>query len=246
MASVQRLREAPGTALYRRIANLLTEDIASGVLEPGHRLPSEQQLAEHYGVARMTARHALEQLAADGLISRRHGLGTFVANSKIVRRVTGMTGFFEDLKARGMTPVSRILRLETTPAGPRLAVRLGILENEPLVHLLRLRLANDEPAALTSAWLKAELCGAVMHSDLVHRSLYAILEEDCHLSLGHAEQRVEARRASREAAQWLCVRAGSPLLYVERLTYLSDNRLVGVTETLYRSDHYALTSVVYR
>ena len=72
------------------------------------------------------------------------------------------------------------------------------------------------------------------------------MERECHLTLGWVEQRVEARRASKEAAQQLKIRAGSPLLYVERLTYSKDDRLLGMMESLYRSDRYVLTSVLHR
>jgi GntR family transcriptional regulator len=85
-----------------------------------------------------------------------------------------------------------------------------------------------------------------LRADLVGRGLYELMERECHLALGWVEQRVEARRASKEAAQQLEIRAGSPLLYVERLTYLKDDRLLGVMESVYRSDRYVLTSVLHR
>jgi GntR family transcriptional regulator len=232
--------------LYRQIASAITDEIGSGALRPGDRLPSEEQLSVWHGVARMTVRQALQELAAAGLVVRRHGLGTFVANPKIVRRVTGMSGFFDDLVARGIRPTSQVLEARTVPAGHALAERLGIPDDLPVVYLVRLRLADADPASLSSAYLDAALCAPVLRADLVNRSLYAILEQDCHLVLGYAEQRVEARGASREAARWLRVRTGSPLLYVERVTSLVDHRFLGLTETLYRSDRYALTSMVYR
>jgi GntR family transcriptional regulator len=194
----------------------------------------------------MTVRQALQELAQDGLVLRRHGSGTFVAEAKVVRASTRMTGFHEDLLSRGLTPTSKVLEAEIRPATANLEKRLGLDSGTPLVYIRRLRLVDGEPAALNWNYLRADLCASLLRADLVQRGLYELVERECHLVLGWVEQRVEARRASKEAAQQLKIRAGSPLLYVERLTYLEDDRLLGLMESLYRSDRYVLTSVLHR
>ena len=82
--------------------------------------------------------------------------------------------------------------------------------------------------------------------DIESNSLYSLIERACHLTLGWVEQRVEAVQASKEAATHLGLKRGTPILKVERLTCLKDGRLIGVSESLYRSDRYVLTSVLYR
>ncbi len=85
---------------YVQIADELHHQISEGTLSQGGRLPAEDKLAEMYRVSRMTVRQALQELARDGLVIRRHGLGTFVVRAKVPRPATRMTGFHEDLVAR--------------------------------------------------------------------------------------------------------------------------------------------------
>ena len=240
---VQRARRIPA---YVQIAEEISQKIREGGLTPRDRLPAEDVRASNYHVSRMTVRQALHELAQDGLVRRRHGLGTFVAEPKVDRASTRMTGFHEDLLSRGLTPTSKVLEAEIRPATANLQKRLGVESGTPLVYIRRLRFVDGEPAALNWNYLRADLCASILKADLVQRGLYELMERECHLALGWVEQRVEARRASKEAAQQLKIRVGSPLLYVERLTYLKDDRLLGMMESLYRSDRYVLTSVLHR
>jgi len=240
---VHRARRIPA---YLQIAEEIRQKILEGELTPGDRLPAEDVLASTYHVSRMTVRQALHELSQDGLVLRRHGAGTFVAEPKMARASTQMTGFHEDFLSRGLTPTSKVLEAEIRPATANLQNRLNLKAGTPLVYLQRLRFVEGEPAALTWSYLRADLCTSLLRADLAQRGLYELIERECHLALGWVEQRVEARRASKGAAQQLKIRAGSPLLYIERLTYLKDDRLLGLTESLYRSDRYALTSVLYR
>jgi GntR family transcriptional regulator len=240
---VHRARRIPA---YIQIAEEIRQKILEGELTPRDRLPAEDVLASTYHVSRMTVRQALHELVQDGLVLRRHGAGTFVAEPKMARASTQMTGFHEDLLSRGLTPTSKVLAAEIRPATANLQKRLGVDSGTPLVYIRRLRFVDGEPAALNWNYLRADLCASLLRADLAERGLYDLIEQECHVALGWVEQRVEARRASKEAAQQLKIRAGSPLLHVERLTYSKDERLVGLMESLYRSDRYVLTSVLYR
>jgi GntR family transcriptional regulator len=240
------LRPGRRIPAYIQIAEELSQQILDGTLPRRDRLPAEDALASSYHVSRMTVRQALQELTRDGLVIRRHGLGTFVAEPKVVRASTRMTGFHEDLLSRGVTPTSTVLEATIRPAVASLQKRLGVDLGTPLVCIRRLRYVDGEPAALNWNYLRADLCTPLLQADLVHRGLYELIEQECHLALGWVEQRVEARGATKEAAHHLGIRSGSPLLYVERLTYLKDDRLLGLMESFYRSDRYVLTSVLHR
>lgn len=232
--------------LYFQIYEALKSQMANGTYPPGSRLPSETALATRFGVTRMTVRQALGKLHAEGLILTRRGIGTFTALAKFERQATRMTDLHEDLLERGHKPGSRVLALRTGEFPPDLAERLGLPLGEPMLHLSRLRLADDEPVAVNDAYLRHALCPGLEREDFRDVSLYALLEHRYGLALGHAEQRVQAVLAGAAHATLLGVRRGSPLLHIERLTFLKDGPALGLTEAYYRADRYVLHSVVYR
>ena len=125
------------------------------VLPPGSALPSERELAERYGVARMTVRGELDRLAGDGLAYRIQGRGTFVSEPRVAQ-ANALTSFTEDMRARGLEPSSRLIAREEHPAGGRMARRLELRPSAPLVRVDRLRLADAEPLAVEQVTLPLE------------------------------------------------------------------------------------------
>ena len=232
--------------LYLQICDSLKSGMTDGTYPAGSRLPSETALAGRFHVTRMTVRQALAKLHAEGLVFTRRGIGTFTAHRKFERQAARMTGFYEDLVDRGHQPTSRVLSLRVGEAPPALAVRIGLPPGEPMIHLARVRLADGDPVAVNHAYLRHALCRGLEREDFRHTSLYGLLERRFGLPLGHAEQRVAAVLATPEQARLLGVRRGSPLLHIERVTFLKDGRALGLTEAAYRADRYVLHSVVYR
>ena len=123
--------------MYFQLKELLRGKIASGEWKPGDMVPSERELSEQYHISRMTARQALSELATEGLLRREQGRGTFVAKPKIEHGLTRLTGFTEDMEARGLQPGDLVIRLELIEP-PLLAMRaLQITPDTPVVLLKR-------------------------------------------------------------------------------------------------------------
>src|SRR5437588_182417 len=118
-----RIVREPGTTLYAQIEDWLAGQIATGALAPGDRLPTEQDLAEWFGVSRMTLRHALAELARRGLVTKSVGRrgGTFVAAPKLEQDLTTLAGFSEQLRRHGMVAGALVLSARSRPAGPAAA-----------------------------------------------------------------------------------------------------------------------------
>ncbi len=116
-------RESPDP-LYTQLKESLVSDISAGRYGPHQRLPSERELSTHYKVSRMTVRQALLELARDGMIYTRTGKGTFVAEPKIDQRLRTLSGFTQDVSARGGKPTSRVLEFKVVPATPDIAAAL--------------------------------------------------------------------------------------------------------------------------
>ena len=131
---------------YRRIEQTLRHRIAT--LQPGQRLPSDAELTVEFGVSRMTARNAMQRLAEDGLIERQPGRGSFVAAPSSHRRANRLMTFTQEMLRRGLTPSSRVLARSIRPSTPAEAASLGVPARQPIVHIRRLRCADEQPIAI--------------------------------------------------------------------------------------------------
>lgn len=224
--------------IYFQLKELLREKIASGEWKPGDMVPSERELSEQFHISRMTARQALSELATEGLLRREQGRGTFVAEPKIEHGLTRLTGFTEDMKARGLEPGARVIRLELIKP-PLLAMQaLQISPDDPIILLERLRLAGGEPIALETSHLHFNGVENLLHEDFENHSLYRILLEKYQITPTRAVQKIGADLCSQREQKLLNIREGAPVLRNKRITYDQWGRPFEYTESAYRADRY--------
>ncbi len=222
-----------GAQLHEILEGLLN------TLPAGSALPSERELAERYGVARMTVRGELDRLTADGLAYRIQGRGTFVAEPRVAQAMT-LTSFSEDMRARGLEPSSRLLDRQEHPAGDRMASRLEVRPGSPLVRVDRLRLADAEPLAVEQVTLPLERFPAAATADLAATSLFTLLEEEWDASPAEADQRVLAVSVRQPEADVLGIASGHPGLRFETLARDVAGRPLYHAVSLFRADRYEI------
>jgi GntR family transcriptional regulator len=222
---------------YRQIEQALRARIAT--LHPGERLPSDAELCAEFGVSRMTARNAMQRLAEDGLVRREPGRGSFVAQPSAHRRANRLMTFTQEMRRAGRVPSSRVLTRVIRPSSTTEAASLGIPARQPIVHLRRLRLADDQPIALESAVLLGACADAVMTADLARGSLHETLGR-AGFVLARGTGTIAASMATAEQARLLGIRNGDPLLVEQRVIRDVDDRAIEVTVSAYSADRYAL------
>jgi GntR family transcriptional regulator len=222
---------------YVQVKEALRQRIQQGEWMRGDQLPVDLELCQMFGVSRTVIRQALNELVNEGLVIRRKGKGTFVAEPKIGESlVQKLTGFYQDMVDRGHAPVSRVLKQEATPASPLVAAFLEIAPGTPVIEIERVRFVQDEPIVLVTTYMPQVLCPELLNEDLTHQSLYAYLERRYNLVTVRGHRTLEAVPANEYEANLLQVKRGAPLILLDSVSYLEDGTPLEYYHALHRGD----------
>jgi GntR family transcriptional regulator len=230
-------REETFRPRYREIEHAIRQRLAR--LKPGAELPSEAQLCDEFGVSRMTARHAIDRLAQEGLVFRMRGRGTFVSEPPTHRRANSLLSFSNEMRRQGRRPSSRLLGRALRAPTREEAARLQLKDGEKVLWLRRIRLADGHPIAVESTRLHRRTAAAVLAADLQAESLHAVLVR-AGVPPTRGRATISAEPASADDARWLEMRKGDPMLVERRVIVDQEGRPLEFTESRYPADRYAL------
>ena len=223
--------------LYIQVRDAVTEYIEGNKMGPGTQLPGEAELCRVFDVSRTVVRQALQDLEYKGMIYRTKGKGTFVGQPKIHEGLfQELTGFYQDMEARGHEPVSEVLCQKKVQAGNKVGEYLQIEPEAPVIQIDRLRFVNGEPIVLVSTYLPYNVCPDLLEVDLANRSLYAYLEEEHGIQIARGKRYLEAVGAGQESAEMLRVPKGAPLIRLESVSYLADGTPLEYYRAFHRGD----------
>jgi GntR family transcriptional regulator len=227
--------------IYFLIQQHILEQIQQGILQPGQQLPTEAELAQQYQVSRITAKRALDELVRQGRAYRQQGRGTFVAQTRI-REISGFGSFSADMQARGLKPASRVLAFAEIEPEEGIRQRLKLAAGEHVLLLKRLRLADDEPVAVESAYLACRSCPDLIHEDFSNQSLYEILAVKFQIVPTWADAEIEARLPAEEEAILLNMPVEMPVLVAHRITFSANYDVIETVDSVYRGDRFTFYS----
>ena len=222
---------------YARIAAEIIARIEANALSPGDRLPAERDLAEEFGVARMTVRQALDQLQMDGVIGRKRGRsgGSFVLGNRPVVELTHRRGILPQLDARGHAVMTEVLTVEEFNAPATLAAKLRVPFREPVVRIVRVHHAADTPVLISDSHFPAHLVPGIASMDL-NGSLAELLDRHWSLAPARKEETLAPGVATPFEQEHLGVSTAMPLLRIQRVTELQNHRVLEYSEDVLRSD----------
>ena len=225
--------------LYQQIKAAIVQGIESGEWAPGQMIPSEMDLARRFAVSQGTVRKAVEALAAENLLARRQGKGTYVSSHQEAKAQFRFLRLRPD-SGPATQPASRILDCRRLRAPADVARALSIRAGESVLFIRRLLAFDDQPVVLDDIWLAGEEFRQLTAERLADHSgqLYAVLETELGTTMIHAREKLRAVCANEEQAARLGVAPGHPLLLVERVTMTFNGRAVELRRGLCRTDHH--------
>ena len=212
-----------GVPLHRQLFLVLHDEIARGAIPAGNPLPTEQELCDQFGVSRITVRRALADLADQGYITRRQGVGSFVREHNATGRHAGSRSYMDELRQIHFESNPDVLEFDLTAAPQTISDQVGFTGD--VLHILRIRRERrtGEPLLVTEAWLPASLAQMITAEKLVHAPMYRLLAE-AGVTLERVQHEFIAEIASPRTAQLLDIAIGAAVQRVNRLAFTAGDR----------------------
>lgn len=244
MAKLSKPDRRRAEPLWHQAEQALRALIADGTWPDGTQLPNEERLSRMLGVSRITVRHALRNIEDSGLLRREHGRGTFVRASTVIAGVRGLTSFTQEMAGLGLVVGSRVLETAEIAAPPQVATALDIRTGEEVVKLRRLRLGNNAPIGIQTAYLPVSRVAGFLKIANAGSSLYETLGTRFGIVPREAREVYRVGTVTEEEATLLDLAPGSPAFVVERIT--SDARgPFEFTVSTMRGDRYEIRSKLH-
>jgi GntR family transcriptional regulator len=231
---------ADSLPLHIQVRETIRRQVREGELvDKTGRLMTEAELGRHFGVSRITIRNAISPLVDEGMFARTRGRGTFLRSNQPENWVGRLMGFSETIRDAGYQAGARVLQQGMTnrhDAGVRDQIR-----ERAVWQLKRLRLADDIPIAIEHAFYPPDIGLELEKRDLTTIIMYSVFENELGLAIEEATQTIGAALADAPTAKLLGVKAGSPLLSMERLTVSKDARPLELLRSVYLPEYFRLS-----
>ena len=231
--------------LYQQIKILILQSLQAGEWKPGDLIPSEMELAARFRVSQGTVRKAIDELAAENLVMRRQGKGTFVAThaeQHVQYRVLRLMPDSGDLQSEGPAE-RRIIDCKRLRASADIARPLALRTGDAVLQLRRVLAFQGTPTILEDVWLPGGPFKGLTAERLATHSgpMYALFETEFGVRMVRAEEKIRAVAADAASALLLGVTVGEPLLSVERTAFTYNDIPMELRRGLYRTDshHYS-------
>ena len=239
-------RDLP-VAIHAQISDQFRSRIATGEWPANYRLKSEPDLAGELGVSRGTLRRALTTLIEEGLLKQVRGRGTFVTSTTIEPAIAQkLSTLTEDFAKQGIDTATEVIEASLIDPPRPIAALLDLARGGAVFKLVRRRSAADGPVALLYNYVRADLVSGIENVDFSSMSLFGTLEQQFGLKIASARRTFSARAADGVVARYLDLAEGSPVQYLEQVTYLADGRPIEYSDVWIHSGRLRVTSMLSR
>lgn len=221
---------------YIKIHDQIKDEIERQIWKIGERLPSERDLADQFGVSRMTLRQAITLLVEEGVLERKVGSGTFVASRRVQEKMRGTTSFTEIVHSQGKTPSTRLISYQKRLASETEIQHLNLKPNEYVIRMERVRFADQLPLVFETASIPESLIRHVNQTDVTEHFFKTLT--DSGYEIGRSQQTIYAKTASERIAEYLGVKKGHAILALTQISYFSDGQPFEYVRSQYVGDRF--------
>lgn len=205
---------------------------------------TDDEIARHYGVSRMTARQSISEIVREGRLYRRRGVGTFIATPRVIEKEGPVGDFFEDWPSQGRRVTVEIAECRTVDCPGPVAAMLEIAQGLPVLYVRRRRLADGIPIAVDDRWIGPPGSNRITEEELKSRSIHLIVAAKLGLKVSKAQVRIEAALCPPEVTDLLELGREDPVL-VRTVTPFGDNGApLWTGRSVYRADLYTYSVMV--
>lgn len=234
------------TPLYQHIYLIIRDRILSGEYPDQSILPGELELAELFGVSRITAKRALNEISADGLCNRQRGRGSRVTYKPATAPLkTDVQGLLDHLSQMNLETEGFVLEFDYVAASSEIATVMKIEEGTEIQHSVRVRHLNATPFSYLTTYVPGDIGRLYTPKNIASQAVLTVLEK-VGVEVVRAEQTITATLASTKVAEALKVRLGSPLLRICRKVFDRNETVVEYIIALYRPDQYQYHTLLSR
>lgn len=231
--------------MYLQLREILRSQIDEGDFVPGSAIPSESELAEMYGLHRLTVRSAITALVNEGLLKPVQGRGVFVVGKKIGRDLEKLTGFHQTMREHNIIPETRMMLKTRRPAGLKYAQILGIDAEDEVYYMRRLCLGETEPVSIEDIYVPCKLLNDLDAVDLNVFSLYDIYKFN-NIHLNKAWQTLSVTNLDAKDARILQIKPETKVLLFECVSQDNNGKIIEFSRSFTRSDKASFTVHFHR
>ena len=229
--------------IYRQLADLLKEQIETGIYKPGQQIPPESRFCEEYGISRVTVRKAIEILTEEGILVKQQGKGTFVAVSMIVESSNAKGSFTMSCRQNNVEPSTHFISCGPMAATGAIGKELNLQKDEHIICIKRLRCANGVPVIFETDYIASSEHSYLLGADLENTSLLEVMKKNSNLIYSGFEDVLDVRYADEEQAEYLNCKRGTPVLGVYQKVFAQNNKILYINDQVILSERYKYTSL---
>jgi GntR family transcriptional regulator len=223
---------------YAIVENVFREKILLGEIDPGEKLPSEQEISKRFNVSVITVRKAFSILAESGLIKRMPGKGTFISKEILSKHEVVTIGGIDDFLRIARASRAQFLRQELITPPPRIADALNIERTNPVYFFEIIRTLKGEPFFYAVEFLPKQVGKKIIDSDLEEYIIFDLLNRHKTTKIHKVIQEIESRLSDSNLHDFLKIPVGSPVIYIQRTYFSKEGKPLFYLEGKYRSDRY--------
>ena len=221
--------------IYLQLREVIRNKIEDGEYLPGMAIPSENDLAETYGINRMTVRNGIDALVYEGVLKRVQGKGVYVVGNKVERDLETLEGFTQTMREKNTQPLTKVLTKTLRLAGEKYSLLFGIAPEDEIYYIKRICLADEEPVALEEIFIPKYIVPKLEGIDLKVFSIYEVYDF-FGVKITRAHQTLDLTQLEQRDARALGISSDLSVMLFECISYDDKERVIEFSRTYTRGD----------